>query len=67
MAPVAQITSGRAERIPLLDDEVTLTAGRTGELFLYVNDAIRPFDWERHYRNNGGTASVVVTRVWARD
>lgn len=36
-----------------------LTAGSTGELFLYVNDAI--FGWSTlFYRNNKGTASVAV-------
>ena len=43
------------------------TATASGELFLYVNDAIQvlpfggPFD--RYYNNNGGSAEVTVQRI----
>jgi hypothetical protein len=44
-----------------------ITAGATGELFIYVNDAVlavpRTFDF--FYRNNSGTANVTVTRILA--
>jgi len=44
-----------------------LTADTTGELFIYVNDAV--LTWPGHtdelYKNNSGTATVTVTRVLA--
>jgi uncharacterized protein (DUF2235 family) len=58
------------ERIPpnrtLISD---ITADATGELFLYVNDAVwafpgRPTDF--FYRNNSGTAKVTVKRILAQ-
>ena len=57
------------ERIPpnrtLISD---ITADATGELFLYVNEAVwafpgRPTDF--FYRNNSGTAKVTVKRILA--
>jgi len=42
--------------------EVPLRANRSGELYLYVNDAVLPIrgamDW--WYRGNGGSAKVKV-------
>lgn len=39
-----------------------ITAKRTGELFLFVNDAILPFNlYQPFYANNQGTAMVTVT------
>jgi hypothetical protein len=42
-----------------------ITADATGELFLYVNDAILTFPGltDVFYRNNSGTAKVTVTRI----
>lgn len=65
--PIAQIGITRGERVPIVGAEVTFTAERSGELFLYVNDALWPPDWDRRYRNNSGRASVVVTRDWNVD
>jgi hypothetical protein len=44
-----------------------IKAGATGELFLYVNDAVLlwPFDVDTFYRNNSGTAQVEVARITA--
>jgi uncharacterized protein (DUF2235 family) len=43
------------------------TPGRSGELFLYVNDAVLlwPGNFDLFYRNNGGTAKVTVSPVLA--
>jgi uncharacterized protein (DUF2235 family) len=37
----------------------------SGELFLFVNDAVLPLpkDWQRFYRNNRGTADVTIEPV----
>lgn len=42
-----------------------ITARRTGELFLYVNDAVLapPFDPHQFYRNNHGSAVVRIDRL----
>ena len=39
--------------------------GRDGELFLYVNDAVIGLPWftDAFYRNNRGTARIIVTRL----
>jgi uncharacterized protein (DUF2235 family) len=39
--------------------------GRSGELFLFVNDAVigLPWIWDRFYANNQGTATVAIRRV----
>jgi uncharacterized protein (DUF2235 family) len=44
-----------------------ITADATGELFLYVNDAVLtwPGRTGMFYRNNGGTAKVTVKRILA--
>ncbi len=41
-----------------------ITADASGELFLYVNDAVL-FEWSGFYHNNSGTAAVTVTRILA--
>ncbi|MGE0677208.1 DUF2235 domain-containing protein [Pseudolabrys sp.] len=40
--------------------EVPIVPRRSGQLFLYVNDAVLPFFNKTFYRNNGGTANVTV-------
>jgi hypothetical protein len=44
-----------------------ITADATGELFIYVNDAVLawPGRTNMFYRNNSGTAKVTVTRILA--
>jgi hypothetical protein len=44
-----------------------ITADATGELFLYVNDAVLslPASMNIFYQNNSGTAKVTVTRILA--
>jgi hypothetical protein len=44
-----------------------ITADATGELFLYVNDAVLtwPGRTKMFYSNNRGTAKVTVTRILA--
>ncbi len=44
-----------------------ITADTTGELFIYVNDAVLGFPWweDLFYNNNSGTAKVTVTRIFA--
>jgi uncharacterized protein (DUF2235 family) len=44
-----------------------ITADATGELFLYVNDAVLTLSGRTNmfYRNNSGTAKVTVTRILA--
>jgi hypothetical protein len=43
----------------------TATTKRSGELFLYVNDAVVGLPWitDLFYRNNHGTAHIVVRRL----
>jgi hypothetical protein len=41
-----------------------ITPKRTGELFLFVNDAVLPFNWDYFYENNrGGPATVTVKKI----
>jgi hypothetical protein len=42
------------------------TARTSGELFLYVNDAVwaPPFKMKSFYKNNSGSATVVVERMY---
>jgi hypothetical protein len=44
--------------------KASFRAQRSGELFLYVNDALVPLPWinDVFYRNNKGTATVLITR-----
>jgi hypothetical protein len=41
---------------------VEITARRTGELFLFLNDAALPVPekWQSFYKNNIGTATVIL-------
>ncbi len=50
---------------PRYDQAVAvITPRRTGQLFLFVNDAIAPVVWDYFYRNNqDGPASVTVRRL----
>jgi hypothetical protein len=50
---------------PRYDQAVAvITPGRTGQLFLFVNDAIAPFQWDYFYRNNrDGPATVTVRQL----
>lgn len=43
--------------------EAIVTPKRSGELFLYVNDAVWIFDWRKFYRNNSGSATIAVSRT----
>lgn len=57
-------STGREEHI--LDvDRPTFTAGREGEIFFFVNDAVigAPYLWKVFYNNNSGTAQIVVTKI----
>lgn len=60
---------GAMEKYPTPPDRFTLssriTAKSSGELFLYVNDAVLtpPFDTKRFYPNNRGSAVVSVARI----
>jgi hypothetical protein len=44
-----------------------ITADATGELFIYVNDAVLAIPGLENllYENNGGTAKLTVTRIFA--
>jgi hypothetical protein len=42
--------------------EIPFVPHRTGELYLYVNDAVLPVRKDFFYRNNKGTATVTVTQ-----
>ena len=46
-----------------------ITANATGELFLYVNDAVLtlPGLTDVFYKNNSGKAKVTVTRIMAEE
>jgi len=63
--PIARVgsTGGQYHAIDTRGSE--FTARESGQLFLYVNDAVVPCPrWDCLYRNNtGGTARVTVTRI----
>jgi uncharacterized protein (DUF2235 family) len=63
--PIARVgaTGGQYQALDVSPTE--LTARESGQLFLYVNDAVVPCPrWDCLYRNNtGGPAQVVVTRI----
>lgn len=56
---------GRPNRTLISD----ITANATGELFLYVNDAVLtlPGLTDVFYKNNSGKAKVTVTRIMAEE
>lgn len=60
---VARVGEGGVEQIPLSAGPTTFTARKTGELFLFVNDALVPFAWSTLYSNNHGRAAVTIRRV----
>jgi hypothetical protein len=64
-APVDQAEQRSTEQVRQYDQAVAeITPGRTGELFLFVNDAIAPWAWDYFYRNNqDGPATVTVRKV----
>lgn len=61
---VARVGDAGVEQIPLGAGTTTFTARSTGELFLFVNDAIVPLWWNALYANNHGHA-VVTIRPWS--
>jgi len=68
---VGDIGGDPAEIYPLREP-ITIKPTITGELRLYVNDAVhslgkrdddgRPEDWDYFYRNNQGEVTITVTR-----
>jgi len=40
--------------------DVPVRPNRSGELYLYVNEAVLPLRMDHWYRNNRGTAKVTV-------
>ncbi|MGB4911230.1 MAG: DUF2235 domain-containing protein [Candidatus Dechloromonas phosphoritropha] len=76
LMPMARIGSSGADLYPLVPDpsvpvdpgltvlEARIVARSSGELFLYVNDAVGPpGQYDFFYSNNQGTAQVTVTQV----
>lgn len=76
LAPMARIGNRGVDLYPLTPDpsvpldrpltvlDTQLVARSSGELFLYVNDAVGPPGWsDFFYLNNQGTAQVSVSRV----
>jgi hypothetical protein len=68
--PVARIGKRGLDNYSLEQEVNEVTAQTTGELFLFVNDAIAPVSlvpfclgWGAYYANNEGTAEVTVTKV----
>lgn len=43
--------------------EAILTPKRSGELFLYVNEAVWAHNWEHFYQDNSGSATIAVSRT----
>jgi hypothetical protein len=63
-------STGSDERVLEPDDnpksnnlEATLTPKRSGELFLYVNEAVFAHNWDDFYRDNSGSATIAVSRA----
>ena len=66
--PVVRIGSQGAEYHTLDTGSVEFTPRLTGQLFLFVNDAIGPGPrLKAFYENNRGTAGVTVTKPDGRD
>jgi Uncharacterized alpha/beta hydrolase domain (DUF2235) len=68
--PIARIGARGADQYPLESAATELTARTSGELLLFVNDAILPIGfkplslgWSSYYKNNEGQATVVVTKL----
>jgi len=72
-AVVARVDDAGVEQVALTEQPTRFTARKTGELFLFVNDAILPAAilpgdgmwprWDRQYLNNSGTARITIKRV----
>ena len=61
--PMVRIGSHGAEYHTLSDGHVTFSPAQTGQLFLFVNDALGVGPWLRtFYCNNQGTATVAVVK-----
>jgi len=67
---VIAVVGEQGDQYMLTDDAAQLTALTTGELFLFVNDAIAPlklkpisFGWRSYYSNNSGEATVIVKKL----
>src|SRR5690606_31712306 len=66
LTPIARIGERGAHQYVLDRPETSFTARKTGELFLFVNDAIAPLprDWRRFYENNtGDPATVSIEKI----
>jgi hypothetical protein len=73
--PIARIGQHGMDQYPLAGtklspNETEITARTSGELFLFVNDAVLPIGvmppalgWQSYYVNNQGTARGSVCRV----
>lgn len=68
--PIARIGHRGADHYPLTGSSTVFTAQTSGELFLFVNDAVLPLNvrpfaagWDAYYANNTGAADVKVTRI----
>ena len=68
--PIARVGEQGLSQYALEEDETTITPSLSGELFLFVNDAILPvnvmplaFGWDAYYENNNGSADVTVSRL----
>jgi hypothetical protein len=68
--PIARIGAQGSDQYPLAASATELTARTSGELLLFVNDAILPINlsppslgWGSYYSNNHGQATVVVTKL----
>jgi hypothetical protein len=66
--PVARIGERGFDQYPLADKDNQFTARDSGELFLFVNDAIVPvgpggIGWDSYYTNNRGAVTVSVTQL----
>ena len=67
--PLARIGGGRADQYPLTEGRTEFTARQSGQLFLFVNDAILPigpggWGWTHaYYANNAGTVTVTLSKI----
>lgn len=63
--PIARIGALGRDEHALADGPVTITPAQTGELFLFVNDAVlfHPAVVKRFYCNNEGSFAVKVSKV----
>jgi uncharacterized protein (DUF2235 family) len=67
--PMARIGAGGIDQYPIADGSTEFTARQSGQLFLFVNDAIFPIGpggvgWTRaSYANNAGTVTMTLARI----